>query len=619
METEFRNKTAEAQLFIHRAWVMGIVIFGLILILISRLVFLQVTSYEKYKNDSEANRVGIQAVAPTRGLIFDRGGVLLAENVPSFSLTITKERVKDLDKTISELGLIVELSERDLKLFNKGLKQRRRPYQSVTLKTMLSEQDIARLSVNRFFLPGVSVEAKLVRHYPYGEIFAHALGYVGRINQKEASRIDEAKYSATDIIGKLGIEQFYENILHGEVGYQKVEANARGRVLQVLERQDPAPGQDLTLTLDYHVQKTAAQQMADKRGAVVAINVKTGGILALYSNPSYDANLFVQGISHKNYKALRNNLDLPLFNRATRGQYPPGSIMKPFIGLSFLQAGTANWQTYVKDVGWYKLENDERLYRDWKRKGHGKKVNLHQAIVESCDVYFYDGAFRTGINSMSPFLDQFGFGSNLVVDIADARKGLLPTKAWKKAKKKRSWYAGDSLNFGIGQGFMLATPMQLATATAVLANKGQWRAPHLLKATTNSADELLETQFPAAKESIELTQPENWDKMFVAMKDVIFSVKGTARVIKRGLSFTMAGKTGTAQVVSIKQHEEYDSEALHERNRDHALFIAFAPVEDPKIAIAVIVENGESAGKTAAPVAKKVIQEYLQGLAGAQG
>jgi len=619
MESAFRDKVAEARLFQSRAWVMGIFIFLLICVLISRLVFLQIISYEKYKIDSENNRIGLRPEAPTRGLIFDRNGVLLAENVPSFSLTITKERVTDLDKTLEELGQIVELSEREIERFHKRLKERRRPYQSIALKVMLSEEDIARLSVNRFYLPGVNVEAKLVRHYPHGEAFAHVLGYVGRINQKEAQTLDEARYRATDIIGKIGVEKFYESELHGEVGYQKVETNARGRILQVLERQDPTPGNDLTLTLDYNLQAKAAEQMEGRRGAVVAIDIETGGILALYSNPSFDANLFVQGISHKNYQSLRNNPDLPLFNRATRGQYPPGSTMKPFIGLSFLEAGTVDWKYSIKDVGWYKLENDERYYRDWKRKGHGHKVDMHQAMVESCDVYFYDGAFRTGVNTMSPFLAQFGFGQNLVVDISDARKGLLPTKAWKKKKTKRSWYAGDSLNFGIGQGFMLATPMQLATATAVLAAKGKWHTPHLLKATTDSDQQTIVNEFTPPMPDVELSDPKDWDLMFDAMKDVIFSYNGTARSLAKGLNFTMAGKTGTAQVVSIKQNEEYDSEALDERNRDHALFVAFAPVEAPKIAIAVIVENGESAGGTAGPVAKQVIQEYLQGLEGVQG
>jgi penicillin-binding protein 2 len=607
----FRNKMAEQRLFRSRAILMTIVIFTLLSILAARIAFLQIVEHQKYQDLSENNRIQLRPIAPNRGLIYDRNGVLLAENIPSYSLTLVKERVSNVDKTLTYLKTLIDISERDEEQFHKRLKYRRRPYEAVVVKYQLDEDEIAKVMVNRFYLPGIDVEARLIRHYPQGKISVHALGYVGRINEKETQRLDKKQYSATKHIGKLGIEKRYESELHGQVGYQKVETNARGRILQVIEQVDPVPGKDLVLHLDQRLQKAAAKAMAGYRGAVVAIDVATGGILAQYSNPSYDPNSFVTGISHKEYSGLRNNLDLPLFNRAIRGQYPPASTLKPFLGLSFLESNVVTWQDKVEDNGWYQLENDDRLYRDWKRTGHGL-VDLHKAIVESCDTYFYDAAFKTSVDKISPFLGKFGFGQNLAFDVPNALSGLLPDREWKKKKRRRSWYAGDTLNLGIGQGFMLATPLQLATATAMLASKGQWHTPRLMD--TLAGDPIINDS--KALDNIILKDPRNWDKMFAAMADVISGPRGTGRSLSRNLSFTMAAKTGTSQVVSIAQDEEYDSETMAERNRDHALFIAFAPVENPTIAIAVIVENGESAGRTAGPVAKSVLQEYLLGAEG---
>ncbi|NRA23768.1 MAG: penicillin-binding protein 2, partial [Oleispira sp.] len=525
--------------------------------------------------------------------------------------TLVKERVTDIDDPLAYLRTLIDISERDEEQFRKRLKYSRRPYEAVAVKYKLSEKEIAQVMVNRFYLPGIDVEARLVRHYPEAEPSVHALGYVGRINQKEAQRLDKKQYSATKHVGKLGIERRYEGELHGQVGYQKVETNARGRILRVIEQADPVPGKDLVLHLDQRFQQAAAEAMKGYRGAVVAIDVATGGILTQYSNPSYDPNSFVTGISHKEYSSLRNNPDLPLFNRAIRGQYPPGSTLKPFLGLSFLEANAVNWHDEIEDKGWYQLENDERYYRDWKRKGHGK-VDLHDAMMESCDTFFYDAAYRTTVDKISPFLAQFGFGRNMTLDVPNALSGLLPDRVWKKKKRRRSWYAGDTLNLGIGQGFMLATPMQLATATATLAAKGKWHTPRLMD-TLGGESNIVGTKTMA---DIVLKDPKDWNKMFQAMQAVITGPRGTARALRRNLTFTMAGKTGTAQVVSIAQNEEYDSEALAERNRDHALFVAFAPVENPTIAIAVIVENGESASRTAGPIAKAVMQEYLQGAQG---
>jgi penicillin-binding protein 2 len=607
----FRNKMAEQKLFRSRAIFMAIVIFSLLSILAGRIAFLQIVEHQKYQDLSENNRIQLRPVAPNRGLIYDRNGILLAENIPSYSLTLVKERVNDVDQTLDYLKTLIDISERDEEKFRKRLKYRRRPYEAIVVKYQLDEEEIAKVMVNRFYLPGIDVEARLIRHYPEGKVSVHALGYVGRINEKETQYLDKKQYSATKHIGKLGIEKRYENELHGQVGYQKVETNARGRILQVIEQVDPVPGKDIVLHLDQRLQKAAAKAMKGYRGAVVAIDVATGGILTQYSNPSYDPNSFVTGISHKEYSGLRNNPDLPLVNRAIRGQYPPASTLKPFLGLSFLEANAVTWQDTIYDNGSYQLENDDRLYRDWKRTGHGF-VDLHRAIVESCDTYFYDSAFKTSVDNISPFLGKFGFGRNMTFDVPNALSGLLPDRKWKKEQRGRSWYAGDTLNLGIGQGFMLATPLQLATATAVLAAKGKWHTPRLMDTLAGESN-IVDSQ---ALDDIILKDPKNWDKMFVAMADVITGSRGTGRALGYNLKFTMAAKTGTSQVVSIAQNEEYDSETLAERNRDHALFIAFAPLDSPVIAIAVIVENGESAGRTAGPVAKAVMQEYLLGAEG---
>lgn len=607
----FRDRMAEQRLFRSRAIFMTILIFTLLCVLGSRIAFLQIVEHQKYQDLSENNRIQLRPIPPTRGLIYDRNGILLAENIPSYSLTLVKERVNDIDQTIDYLKTLIDISERDEEQFRKRLKYSRRPYAPIVVKYKLAEEEIAKVMVNRFYLPGIDVEARLVRYYPEAETSVHALGYVGRINEKEAQRLDKKQYRATEHVGKLGIERRYESELHGQVGYQKVETNARGRILRVIEQVDPVPGKDLVLHLDQRLQQAAAKAMKGYRGAVVAIDVATGGILAQYSNPSYNPNSFVTGISHKEYSGLRNNPDLPLFNRAIRGQYPPASTLKPFLGLSFLDANAVTWQDKVDDNGWYKLENDERLYRDWKRTGHGH-VNLHDAIMESCDTYFYDASFKTTVDNISPFLAKFGFGRNMTYDVPNALSGLLPDRAWKKKKRRRSWYAGDTLNLGIGQGFMLATPMQLATATAMLASKGKWHTPRLMDTLAGES----QIDDSNALDDIILKDPKDWDGMFKAMAAVVTGRRGTARGLRRNLNFRMAAKTGTSQVVSIAQHEEYDSETLAERNRDHALFIAFAPLKNPSIAIAVVVENGESAGRTAGPVAKAVMQEYLSGAKG---
>lgn len=615
-EQSFRDTSAERSIFRNRTIVLGSIIFLMLCGLAWRMMYLQIDLHEKYRDLSENNRIQLKPIAPNRGLIYDRNGVLLAENVPAYSLTLVPERVRDLEQTIAYLDQLIGISERHREQFEKRRKYRRRPFEPVVLRHKLSEDEIARIQVNRSFLPGVDVEARLVRHYPQGDTFAHVLGYVARINQKEQQKLDEdedtkRQYSASRYIGKIGIERRYERDLHGQVGYQKVETNARGRILRVIEQTDPVPGDDITLQLDTRLQKLAEKEMQDYRGALVAIDIASGGIISLYSNPSYDPNLFVTGISHKDYSSLRNNPDLPLFDRTRRGQYPPASTLKPFVGLAMLDANITSWDEQIHDPGWYQLPNDKRVYRDWKRRGHGL-VNMETAIVQSCDTYFYETAVRTGIDTLSPFLAQFGFGRDMTLDVNNTLTGLLPTRDWKRAHNGSFWYAGDTVNLGIGQGYMLATPLQLATATAVLANRGKWVTPRLIYAHNDELDTIPHPDIP----DIKLQNEQHWDRMFRAMEKVISSPWGTARRLRARLKYPIAGKSGTAQVVGIKQNEEYDSEALQERLRDHALFIAFAPVEKPEIAIAVVIENGESAGRTAGPIAQSIINEYLGGAEG---
>lgn len=611
MQTSFRDTQTEQRIFLNRTLVVAGVIFVLLVLLVWRLAYLQITLHDMYSSLSENNRLQLRPLPPNRGLIYDRHGEILAENIPSYSLTITMERVKNLDETLRFIDRLIGIDD-DFDDIKQRIKARRRPFEAISVRHRLSEEAIAKIMVNRNFLPGVDIEARLIRNYPQGEAFAHVLGYVGRINQKEQNELDsqpdlKRRYSATHYIGKLGVENTYEEDLHGEVGYERVETNAHGRVTRVIERQNPVHGHNIGLHLDSRLQKLAQQEMQGRRGALVAIEVKTGGILALYSNPSFDPNLFVLGISHKDYNALRDDLDLPLFDRSTRGRYPPASTLKPFVGLAVLESGETKWDEKINDKGRFQLPNDERVYRDWKRGGHGM-VDLERAIVESCDTYFYEMSVRSGIDQMSAFLAQFGFGRNMSYDIGYAQAGILPSRDWKQSARNSFWFPGDTVNFGIGQGYTLATPLQLATATAVLANKGRWEIPRLLLSHNGKEDIVPHGDIP----DIQLKNPESWEKMSQAMHKVITDIRGTAHSLNYRQPYSIAAKTGTAQVVSISQDGKYDSEALHERQRDHALFIAYAPVDNPQIAIATIVENGESAGRTAGPISQKIINAYLQ-------
>lgn len=576
-------------------------------VLLVRYYSLQINEYEAYSTASERNRVQLQPLPPKRGLIYDRNGVLLADNRPSYTLSLIIERVEDLDATLASLAELVAIEESDLEKFRTRVRQRR-PYDPVPLRFRLDDVEQAYIAVNRHRLPGVTVQAQLQRYYPHGELFAHALGYVGRINVEEMTQIDQADYRGTFHIGKIGIERRYEDELHGTVGYQTVETNAHGRVLRVLERFDPSPGEDLILHLDYELQRVAHEQLAGRRGAVVAIDPLTGGVLALVSTPSFDSNLFVNGISSRNYNALRDSPDVPLFNRTVQGQYPPGSTVKPMIAMAGLEAGLIDPLYTVPDPGWYRLPGDRRRYRDWilriRGTGHAPEVDLKMALAESCDVYFYDLARRLTVDGIHDYLDHYGLGRRTGIDTTAERSGVLPSTAWKRAALGQTWYPGETLSVGIGQGYMLATPLQLAVATSVLATQGEHREPRLVQWL---GDEALEAPMVEPL----MADGANWDAVVEGMREVVHGRRGTAKAIAKGMDYEMAGKTGTAQVIGIAQDAVYNEDEIDARHRNHGLFIAFAPLDAPTIAVAVIVENG--GGSSAAyPIARAVVDAWLQ-------
>jgi penicillin-binding protein 2 len=469
---------------------------------------------------------------------------------------------------------------------------------------------VARFAVNRYRFPGVEIKAGLARHYPHGKLAVHALGYVGRIDEQSLKNIDSSNYSGTTHIGKTGVEKTYEDSLHGSVGVRQVETTAQGRVVRILKRTPPAPGQNLYLTLDSRLQAAAEAAFGDYSGSAIALDPKTGDVLALVSTPTYDPNPFVNGIDYDDYATLRDDKDEPLFNRALRGQYPPGSTIKPFIGLAGLEQGLTGTGSSTYCPGFYMLPGSTRKYRDWKRGGHGT-VDLDIAITQSCDVYFYDLALSLGIDRMHDYLQHFGFGKRTGIDIIGELPGLLPSPGWKRQRRGEPWFPGETIITGIGQGFFLSTPLQLATATSVLANRGYWMTPTIIRAQQESGQDALLPHRSQIAETLSINNRQHWDMVVQSMVDVVHSLRGTARRIGTDSTYRIAGKTGTAQVFGLKQDEKYDAETIPEELHDHALFIAFAPVDDPQIAVAVIVEHGGGGGSVAAPIARKILDSYL--------
>lgn len=573
--------------------------------LVARMYFLQVTEFDYNSTVSENNRVHVLPIPPERGFIYDRNGVLLADNQPSFNMTLTRERAGDSAKVLDSVISILHLPEEDRAVFTKAMKQARHPFDPSTLLYELTEEQIALLAVNQYRLPGIEVEAQFVRHYPQGDHFAHSVGYVGRINEKEAKQLNPTEYRGTQSIGKTGIERFYEHALHGTVGFEEVETNAQGRVMRVLRHTDAVPGKNIVLSLDIKLQEAAEDALGDRRGSIIALDPKTGEVLAMVSKPSFDPNLFVTGISSKDYSGLRDSIDKPLFNRALRGLYAPGSTIKPEVAIAGLDSGVISASTRVFDPGYFQLPNVEHKYRNWNHSGDGW-VDLNAAIMRSNDTYFYDLASKLGIDRMHDYLSMFGVGQKVSLDMFEESSGLMPSREWKRSTRRQAWFPGETVILGIGQGYMQVTPLQLAQATALIANKGVWNRPHLAR-TIDGAPPV--DEHPMA--NIVLHDPKEWEQVNHAMQLVMHDARGIARASATGAQYRIAGKSGTAQVVAIKQGERYNRLKTAERNRDNALFVGFAPAEVPQIVISVMIENGEAGGRVAGPVVRKVMDAWL--------
>jgi penicillin-binding protein 2 len=587
-----RNNKFETRLFRSRVWSALAITGALFLILAARMFYLQVLQHTQYQTLSEKNRVTILPIAPNRGLIFDRNGVILADNQPSFSLNIIPEQTENLKATLDEIDALIGLSDEQRKRFDRE-KTRRRRFEGVPLVLNMTEEQSATIQVNKYRLPGVNVVGDLVRQYPQTSTFAHIIGYVGRINDQDLLNIDPAEYSASLYLGKTGIEKFYEKELHGTTGYQHIETDVRGRVVRILDTIEPIPGQNLYLTIDSELQKKIEEVMGETRGAVVAVDPSNGDILALVSNPSFDPNLFVTGIDHETYKNLSQDIDQRLFNRALRGQYPPASTVKPMFALQALETNTVNTSFAIHDPGYFSLPGQSHQYRDWVKGGHGS-VNVYRAIVVSCDTFFYTVAWKMGIRKLADILHQFGFGSKTNVDISGEIGGLVATPEWKRAKYNQAWYPGETVITGIGQGYTLATPLQLAQMASILANAGPRFQMHVVNARelyngefVEQTGEALTPVYPGSK---------HWELVRNAMQDVTRG--GTASYLSSA-PYPIAGKTGTAQVFSLPQGAKYNHADVEEHLRDHTLFIGYAPADNPKIAIAIVAENEKGAGRKA--------------------
>ncbi len=608
---ELKNHQREIYFFRLRLFLSLGFVGVLLFILLLRFFYLQVVRNEYFDTMAESNRIYVVPIVPNRGIITDRNGVVLARNFAGYTLEVTPEKIADMDATIAEIGKLVEIKPKDLRRFKK-LMSERRSLQTLPIRTRLTDEEVARFAAQNYRFPGVEIKARLFREYPYTDVTSHLLGYIGRINQQEIDALDKVdlatNYLGSEYIGKTGIEQSYEKEMHGVTGFEQVEVDAGGRAVRMLSRTSPQSGKNLTLTLDAKLQEIAVQAFGDYRGAMVAIDPSNGEVLAFVSKPGYDPNLFIDGIDSETWDELNNSPDVPLNNRALRGQYPMGSTIKPFMALAGLHYDARDPAHAISDPGYYTLPGSSHQYRDWKSGGHGR-VDLFKSIVVSCDTYYYGLATELGIDRMHDYLDQFGFGKKTGIDMEGEVSGLLPSTAWKAQRYKQIWYPGDTVSAGIGQGYHLITPLQLAFATATLANDGVAYRPHLVKEVQHAPDEVQ----PAPQPLYDLhIPPEHLSLVKRAMTEVL-KPGGTAVGAFMGVQYTVGGKTGTAQVVGMKQGEKYDAKKLSEYNRDHAWFIAFAPADKPRIALAVLAENGGHGGSTAAPIARKVLDYYLLG------
>lgn len=629
-----RNHSAEANLFARRAFITFLGVLVMLLILFNNLYDLEVNSFEKYQTRSNKNRIKLLPVAPNRGLIYDRNGVLLAENKPVYSLEIIPEQVKDINKTLDLLGSIVNISEEQKTKFLDAMRYKRR-FKRIELISRLNDEQVAKISVSQHLFPGVIIEARLKRYYPFGDLTTHSLGYVAKINRKDLIKLDEQgkseDYKATRDIGKLGLERYYEDMLHGTMGHQEVEVNNQGRILRTLSFTPPVSGNDITLTLDIELQMIAKRALSGKRGAVVAIDPRDGGVLAFYSNPSYDGNLFVHGISSKNYKKLQNR-NRPLVNRATKGTYPPASTIKPFLGLTGLENNMITTTSKIWDPGFFKLKNGKRKYRDHLKWGHGW-VTIEEAIMRSCNTFFYDLSYKLGIDKISETMAKFGFGESTGIDIYEESEAIMPSRGWKRARYNQPWYHGDTVNIGIGQGYWTVTPLQLAQATSILVNKGEVKEPHFLSAIHQVPELTADVSFDETtdatispilpreiiqfeineKPPIELNNTNSWDIILEAMHKTVRKPAGTGYRAFLGTNYDAAGKSGTGEVVGRAQDTDYDATKISENNRDNAMFIAFAPYTAPEIVVAIAIENVAvgGGGSNAGPVARQIMDQYF--------
>jgi penicillin-binding protein 2 len=607
---EMRNAELELHHFRVRLAIAGIFVLALFLLLAARFFYLQVVRHAELHTLAEANRISIVPVVPNRGIIVDRNGVVLAHNYSAYTLEIQPARVENLDALIDELATVVEIGPRDRRRFRR-LVEENRSVGSIPIRTRLSDEEIARFAANRYRFPGVEINARLFRQYPQGELFSHVVGHIGRINQRELDQLEtdglEANYRGTDYIGKVGLEQSYERYLHGTTGVEEVEVDSGGRPVRTLSRTPPVSGNNLVLNLDARLQEVAYNAFGDLRGALVAINPTTGGVLAFVSKPGFDPNLFVDGIDPQNWGELNNSPDRPMVNRALAGTYPPGSTFKPYMALAALTFGKRTPQQAISDPGYFNFGG--HLFRDDKVGGHGM-VDMYKSLVVSCDTYYYMLGNDLGIDLIARFMGLFGFGSRTEIDITGESSGILPSQEWKMKRFRQKWFAGETVSVGIGQGYNAYTPLQLAGAIATLANDGVMYRPHIVNYVEDIRTRERTPVEPRPMRTLEL-KPEH----IAIIKQALVGVnkEGTGSRAFAGASYVSAGKTGTAQVVGIKQGEKYVESRMHERHRDHALFIAYAPAEKPTIALAVVVENSGFGARYAAPIARKVIDYYLLG------
>lgn len=610
---ELRNHPREVHHFRLRLAISAGFVLLLFLVLFARFFYLQVSEREHYHTLAEANRISIAPIVPNRGLIFDRNGEILAHNYSAYTLEIVPSKVASIEALIDELSTVVEITARDRKRFKKLMEESKR-FESLPIRSRLSDVEVARLAATRYLFPGVEIKARLFRQYPRGESASHVVGYIGRINDKDLEQLeandDLANYRGSQYMGKIGIEQSYEKELHGITGFEEMETDAAGRVIRVISRTPPIPGNNLTLSLDAKLQEVAEKAFGDRRGALVAIEPSTGDVLAFVSKPGFDPNLFVDGIDSENWELLNNSIDRPLNNRALRGVYPPGSTFKPFMALAGLELNKTGLRHTITDPGYFSLPGSRHRFRDWKAGGHGV-VDLHKSLVVSCDTYYYALANDLGIDNIFNFIGRFGLGQKTGIDIDGEVTGLLPSQEWKMKRHKQKWYVGDTISVGIGQGYNLATPLQLAFATAVLATRGTAFRPHLVKKVLNNNNEVIRELGTTPLFTLDL-DPANLQAVHNALVDVT-RPGGTAALAGADADYTFAGKTGTSQVVGMKQGEKYVESEIQERHRDHALFITYAPAENPQIALSVLVENGGHGGAIAAPIARLVMDYYLLG------